>query len=221
LAPDWDEDSPRLRKNLAQVLGALRRSAKERTTPSVEQAREWQHLFMKGLEADDAKYVGAFRGEPGLENVQVRIGTQYGVPADSVSEELRKFQVKLQEGVGMLDEMLPPGQALAADQLGAVIVLCAWAHSEWVRIHPFANGNGRTARLWANSIAMRYGLPPFVRLRPRPDGGYGTAGAQAMLGNWEPTATVFHKMLNDLLNELESHESVNEPSEGPDNSDKE
>lgn len=67
---------------------------------------------MEGLEADDAKYVGAFRGEPGLENVQVRIGTQYGVPADSVAEELRRFQVKLQESIGVLDEMLPPGQTL-------------------------------------------------------------------------------------------------------------
>lgn len=170
---------------------------------------------MKGLEADDAKYIGAFRGEPGLENVQVRIGTQYGVPADSVVKELRKFQVKLQQSVELLDEMLPPGQALTADQLGAVIDLCAWTHSEWVRIHPFANGNGRTARLWANSIALRCGLPSFVRLRPRPDEGYGAAGAQAMSGNRKPTAKVFHKMLNDLLNELESPGSVNELSKEP------
>lgn len=161
---------------------------------------------MKGLEADDPKYVGAFRGEPGLENVQVRIGTQYGVSANSVAEELRKFQIKLEEIVELLDEMIPPGKALTSDQLGAVIDLCAWAHSEWVRIHPFAHGNGRTARLWANSIALRYGLPPFIKLRPRPDGDYGAAGAQAMSGNWEPTAKVFHKMLNDLLNELESRE---------------
>ena len=210
---DWDEDSPRLRKNLARVLGALRQSAKERTLPSVEQAREWQRLFMEGLEASKAKFIAAFRGEPGLENIQVRIGTQYGVPSDSVAEELRKFQVKLQKSIGLLDEMLTPGQALTPDQLGAVIDLCAWTHSEWVRIHPFANGNGRTARLWANCIALRYGLPSFVRLRPRPDGRYGAAGAQAMVGNWKPAAKVFHKMLNDLLSELESHEYVNEPSQ--------
>lgn len=159
---------------------------------------------MEELDVDDAKYVGVFRGESGLENVQVRIGTHYGVPANSVAEELRKFQIKLEEIVELLDETLPPGQALTSDQLSAVIDLCAWTHSESVRIHPFANGNGRTARLWANSIALRYGLPPFVRLRPRPGGDYGAAGAQAMSGNWEPTAKVFHKMLSDLLNELES-----------------
>jgi hypothetical protein len=67
------------------------------------------------------------------------------------------------------------------DQLAAIVDLCAWAHAEWVRIHPFANGNGRTARLWANCLAMRYGLPPFIRLRPRPNSGY-AAAAKAMHG---------------------------------------
>jgi len=89
-----------------------------------------------------------------------------------------------------------------ADQLAAIIDLCAWAHAEWIRIHPFANGNGRTARRWANSLAMRYGLPPFVRLRPRPDPGYGAAGVKAMQGNWEPTVTVFRRLLDRLLDEL-------------------
>jgi hypothetical protein len=157
---------------------------------------------MEGLDVGDPRYVGTFRGEAGLENVQVRIGSHFGVPSVSVAEELRVFEDTLQKAVASLDEMLVPGKPLTADQLGAVIDLCAWVHSEWVRIHPFANGNGRTARLWANSIALRYGLPPFVRLRPRPDGGYGAAGAAAMQGDWEPTAKVFHKMLNDLLNEL-------------------
>jgi hypothetical protein len=71
-----------------------------------------------------------------------------------------------------------------------------------VRIHPFANGNGRTARLWANYVLMRYGLPPIVRLRPRPDGGYGVAGAAAMDGDWEPTVAVFRKLLLDELPSL-------------------
>ena len=72
-----------------------------------------------------------------------------------------------------------------------------------VRIHPFANGNGRTARLWANFLALRYGLPPFIRLRPRPDDGYGDAGNEAMRGNWEPTAAVFRRMLTRFLDDVE------------------
>lgn len=46
---------------------------------------------------------------------------------------------------------------------------------------------------------MRYGLPPFVRLRPRPDGGYGAACSKAMEGDWTPTAQVFRRMYRDFL----------------------
>jgi len=98
--------------------------------------------------------------------------------------------------------MLPIGDEPNADQLAAILDLCAWVHAEWVRIHPFANGNGRTARLWANSIAIRYGLPPFIRLRPRPNSGYAEAGAKAMRGDWEPTAIVFRGLLDSFLTEL-------------------
>ena len=93
----------------------------------------------------------------------------------------------------------PAGQELDGDGLAAVIDLCAWTHAEWVRIHPFGNGNGRTARIWANALLMRYGLPPVVRLRPRPDRGYGRAGAAAMKGNWRPAAAVFRRMLGEPL----------------------
>lgn len=36
-----------------------------------------------------------------------------------------------------------------------------WAHYEFVRIHPFTNGNGRTARLITNLIALRFGYRPL------------------------------------------------------------
>lgn len=97
--------------------------------------------------------------------------------------------------------MLPAGEEPDADQLAAIVDLCAWVHAEWIRIHPFANGNGRTARLWANCIAMRYGLPPFIRLRLRPNYGYAEAGAKAMQGEWKPTAVVFRRLLDAFLNE--------------------
>jgi Fic family protein len=66
-------------------------------------------------------------------------------------------------------------------------------------MHPFANGNGRTTRLWANHIAMRYGLPPFVRLRPRPDGEYAAACAAAMVGRWQATAQFFRQMYREAI----------------------
>jgi len=137
-----------------------------------------------------------------ISNVQVRVLSHYGVATSEVSGELRRFEAKFQGLVAELDSLIPVGREPDADQLAAIIDLCAWVHAEWIRIHPFANGNGRTARLWANSIAMRYGLPPFIRLRPRPNAGYAEAGAKAMHGDWKPTATVFRQWLNDFLDEL-------------------
>lgn len=200
--PNWDEDSTQLRENLKRVLGEIVQAAEQRETPTLEAARRWQTIVMKGLDVPDSRFVGAFRGEPGVENVQVRVGANYGVDSAKVAEELKRFEAKVQTLVAELDALLPIGQEPDADQLAAIVDLCAWSHAEWVRIHPFANGNGRTARLWANSLAMRYGLPPFIRLRPRPDAGYGDAGAKAMQGDWEPTAIAFRRLLEDFLNDL-------------------
>jgi hypothetical protein len=199
--PNWDEDSPQLRKNLAQILQEIARSASQRKTPTVQAARRWQTLAMEGLHAPDSRFVGAFRGEPGLEKVQVRVGSNFGVDSVKVAEELARFEAKLQMLVAKLDALLPSGQEPDVDQLAAIVDLCAWVHAEWVRIHPFANGNGRTARLWANSPAMRYRVPPFIRLRSRPDAGYGEAGARAMQGDWKPTAAAFRRLLDAFLNE--------------------
>jgi Fic family protein len=199
--PEWDKDSPRLRQNLAQVLKEIVLAAEKREVPTLEAARHWQSRMMEGLKVPDRRYVGAFRGEPGFERIQVRVGANYGVDSVEVSEELARFEKKLQALVAEMDALLPMDQELDADQLAAVIDLCAWVHAEWIRIHPFANGNGRTARLWANSLAIRYGVPPFIRLRPRPDSGYGDAGAKSMQGDWKPTAVVFRRLLSDFLAE--------------------
>ena len=200
--PDWDEDSPQLRHNLSAILEEIVDRADQRESPSVEMARRWQRRFMQGLKADP-RYVGQFRGEPGLERTGVKIGAFRGVAAAQVSAELKRFETRLKAAVKQVDRAIPAGATLNADQCDAVIDLCAWAHAEWVRIHPFANGNGRTARLWANFLALRYGLPPFVRLRPRPDDGYGDAGGQAMRGNWELTSAVFRRLLKRFLDEFE------------------
>jgi Fic/DOC family len=196
---DWDADSTRLLTNLESVLSDVRNEAKARSPLSSENARAWQRGIMRGLAAPDPIYIGRFRGEPDLENCEVEIAGSLGVDADRVREALRAFDAKLAQAIALLDDLIAPDDDLTADEVGAVIDLCAWAHAEWVRIHPFANGNGRTARIFANAIAIRYGLPPFVRLRPRPDGSYGSACSAAMAGVWQPTATLFRQLYREAI----------------------
>lgn len=42
------------------------------------------------------------------------------------------------------------------------IVRACLLHGEFVKVHPFINGNGRTARLLLNFELMKYGYPPIV-----------------------------------------------------------
>lgn len=199
---DWDENSERLRQNLEQVLSEIQRCSRgERSRPSFEDARQWHLGIMNGLVAKKPEYVGRFRGEPGLERLGVRVGASLGVTAGEVHACLVRFEEELQQRLAVWDGVVPVGGRPNAEQLNGVLELCAWAHSEWVRIHPFANGNGRTARLWANRLALRYGLPPFIRLRPRPNHGYDSAGEASMKGEWQKTTEVFRQLLIQFIEE--------------------
>jgi len=196
---DWDDDTPQLRSNLAKLFGRVRDEALRREPLTTETARGWQREMMQGLIPPEPRLVGRFRGEAGLEDYDVEVGGLPGVRAPDVAAELREFDRKLRLAIAELDTLIEPGRELTGDHLEAVLTLCAWTHSEWIRIHPFTNGNGRTARLWVNSIAMRYGLPPFLRLRPRPGDSYGPACAAAMRGDWSLTVLLFRRMYIDSL----------------------
>jgi len=196
---DWDADNPILGQNLAVLLRRIRVEARRRDQLSLSSARNWHGEIMRGLAVPNAAMVGGFRGEAGLHDIEVRIGRHRGIAPANVAQALSDYERRLQQAVQRLDELIPTGAELSVDQLAAVIELCSWAHAEWVRIHPFANGNGRVARLWANGVAMRYGLPPFVRLRPRPDGGYDSACEAAMRGDRSVTYSLFHAMLNEAM----------------------
>jgi len=199
---DWDEDSPRLRQNLSKLLRKILADARKRLPLSSDSIRRWHAAAMHGLNLPpDApkNSVGKFRGERGLEDIGIHIAGEDGVSPAEVAGALAKFDATLRQLLAQLDEWIPADAIPTSDLLPAVLDVCAWVHAEWVRIHPFANGNGRTARLLANAIAMRYGMPPFIRLRPRPDGDYATACEAAMRGDWRPTVSVFSEMLMETL----------------------
>lgn len=197
--PDWDGGSPELQSNLAKVSASIERDAAKRVIPKVATAKVWQKKIMAGLAVDKSVFVGRFRGEPGLERCGVHVNHVYGAAPWDVAVELKAFETTLQRVVAGLDEKYPDADSLDDDGLSAVIELAAWAHAEWLRIHPFANGNGKTAHVCANLLLMRYGLPPAVALRPRPDIGYGAAGAAAMHGQWRPTVNVFRQLVRDFV----------------------
>ena len=42
------------------------------------------------------------------------------------------------------------------------LIRAALLHGEFVKIHPFIDGNGRTSRLLMNLEVIKYGYPPIV-----------------------------------------------------------
>lgn len=194
-APDWDTDSAQLRSNLQRVLRGIRDDMLVRKRPTLAWARKWHVGCMAGLHVPKADLVGRFRGEPGLKTYGVAVQGVPGTAPAKLAAELKLYEQRLRRAVAALDARYPSSETLDEDGLAATVDLAAWAHAEWVRMHPFANGNGRTARLWANGLLMRYGLPPVLRLRPRPDGAYAAAGRAAMAGNWQATALLLQGLL--------------------------
>ena len=206
---------PRLNKNLVEALNMARISATSFESPTLELPRQWQAQIMDDLTpvgVADKSWYGKFRGEMGQEYIGVKIASYEGTPPQQVEEELAKFIKRTQRIISEYDEKMlttdEHGNRVVVQDLDdsvirAIIGLMALVHGEWTRIHPFANGNGRTARLWANWIAMRYGLTPFVTLRPRPGKQYEMASSLAMQGQWQEMRPVFEEMFNDLASEKE------------------
>ena len=195
---DWDHDGPTLKANLGRVLEDVAQWAARRDKINAATIKRWHRQMMARLDVPHPKFVGRFRGEAGLEAEPVFIGAHEGTKAELVAGEVDAFVTRLQSVVGRLDKLLPHGEELDRDGLQAVIELAAWAHSEWVRIHPFGNGNGRSARILTNAILMRYGLPPVLRLRPRPPSPYGRAGAAGMEGDPKVMESLLRRLLKDF-----------------------
>ncbi len=71
-----------------------------------------------------------------------------------------------------------------------LLPLLARLHHDFIRIHPFDDGNGRVARLLLNYVLLRIGLPPLV-IKSRERRRYLDTIALADAGELAPLATFF------------------------------
>ncbi len=116
----------------------------EQIVKNQEDLSEWQiksihRLILKGIEDE---YAGVYRKE------NVIISGARHIPPDAVQvqSQMERF-IKWYEN---------EGQHLHPIERASVI------HVDFVGIHPFIDGNGRTARLLLNFELMKNGFPPIV-----------------------------------------------------------
>jgi len=205
----WEEppgSEPLIATNAARVLTGIAAQADGRIPPTVAMAERWHRDLYEGVPRPFDYYAGEVRGSdpayPDLIGYEVQVGAWLGVRSAEVPEALRRFEESAQAAAATLDAAVAGGTDLAAigrQELHGVLTYCAILHGEWVRIQPFANGNGRTARLWANWAALRYGLPPFVTIKPRPHDPYGAGALASMSGDHQVMVAVMDQMLRDFL----------------------
>ncbi|GBE56475.1 adenosine monophosphate-protein transferase SoFic [archaeon BMS3Bbin16] len=74
----------------------------------------------------------------------------------------------------------------------------AFLHHNFVEIHPFTDGNGRTARLLNNLYLMRHGYPPII-LRKEDRAKYYKFLRSADTGNLTPFANFIAKAVDEAL----------------------
>lgn len=201
----WNDDPPGSLATIATNVRALGRDllsrAHGRDRPSLSLAQEWHRSIYRGVALPVTYYAGEFRDTdlrfPHLVGYNVSVANQRGVDSSDVPAQLAAFEQATRTVAARLDAALAAGSPPASGpELAAVIEFAAVAHGEWVRIHPFANGSGRTARCWANFVALRYGLPAFVTIKPRPaDLLYARAAHASMAGDHVPTEVLFTGML--------------------------
>jgi fido (protein-threonine AMPylation protein) len=192
----WNNDPPAFRRqieqNIATVLRGIRDEADRRAVPTVDLAQQWHRDVYTSVSLPVSYYAGEVRDTdprfPELIGYEVAIGSQRGVPSADVPAALHEFEQAMQAATSAVDAALPKGApARTARQLVGVVQLASQAHGEWIRIHPFANGNGRIARLWVAWLSARYGLPLLLQLKPRPAGAaYAFAATASMRGDHRP-----------------------------------
>lgn len=219
--PQWndddDRDLKRMGANSTELLQRLA-SAPRSGAPSSDTVCEWHQRIYANCHVPVLDYVGHYRGDPGVPELigyEVGVGRllpdgypeKVGVPSRDITSQLSAFFRGMDAGLTQLDTLISVGdRPRSVDELAEVVGLVAQGHGEWVRLHPFANGNGRTARVWAAFVALRYGLPPFVTVKPRPhDIAYLRAAKDSMgrptdfIGDHATARAVFGEMLSLTL----------------------
>lgn len=79
------------------------------------------------------------------------------------------------------------------------IELAAWTHAEFVKIHPFPDGNGRTSRLIMNYQLMANGFPPISIAKENRLSYFNTLETYAVEGNLHPFADMIAELVEQQL----------------------
>ena len=175
-------------KNLSAALDYMHDLAGEREKPiTIHDIRQIHALILKGIEDEHA---GKFR------DTEVRISGSEYVPPEA-------FRVPGE--MSALGEYLQQISSLTSPSSGLPILCATAAHAWLARIHPFVDGNGRTARISMNLILKWHEYPSCTitredRLR------YYDALEESQYSDLTPLLDLVYENVRERLDELEERD---------------
>lgn len=146
----------------------------------------WHHEMFVGVPPIDY-YAGNCRGvDPGKPCLaqNVSVGPHAGSPFQQARQHVDQLMTALNAQIQKVEAAspsLPPDER--AKQIAATVGVTI---GNFIQIHPFINGNGRTSRLLWRVLLRRFNLPAQLSVVKRPDAPYDVVMAAAMLGNFAP-----------------------------------
>jgi fido (protein-threonine AMPylation protein) len=173
--PNWEyEDYPEKKKVLptrvAEVLRGLVSRHLDTRRVALDTREAHEHCFRELTPLGCEYYAGHYRGE----NyrcllwyiVGIRSDPRVGCPPQAVEFLMQELKSTIDSGFVALDSTT---SLAARDRLHYLIVITSRIFELFLRIHPFANGNGHAGRFIVSSILGRYGhWPRKWSVEPRP-----------------------------------------------------
>ena len=173
--PPWREhpaDSMTIANNIATLDATIASSKGSRERFTLDIPRSWHtEIHRDCRHIPIPSYVGNYRGsdDPFLREYGVRFGPFLGSPPELVQDALDAFAKSLETALSRLDGTMPSPTEATPSRINSAIECVARHYADWLKIHPFADGNGRTARILANWILARYWQPIVLPGRPPVD----------------------------------------------------
>jgi hypothetical protein len=197
--PEWEWDYakiPNYEARLAPKCEAFLvhlRTGNVDTLSTTAETRPTHHDWFDGLTpAGHAYFAGHYRGEDferlraypvGVEG-DWRVGTQ----PDRVAPEMAAFNIRVGAAIAALDQGTQMVGVDGASKLNMIVVVACKLFEDFLRIHPYANGNGHIARAIIWLVMGRYKKWPRAwTIEPRTsDKRYAYLIVEARNGNREP-----------------------------------
>lgn len=204
----WDPDLPANQTNIQSNFNRLQievvNIGRAGIRPTDAMVRDWHRSSLRGVGLSQPEVAGGYRGEgPVGTPLSVCLNGVRGVPGANpaaVANLVTRFFTELHRRLDDLDTRRKAGETVV-QLYPEVVETAAWAHGEWVRIHPFADHNGSTARLMTITIGLLYGVHFKLPGKPRsamPTPGlhldYNHAAGDQMLGNDNNMVVVMNQL---------------------------